>query len=96
MPQQMPSLMVSPIDMWTLLLSTIRYSLGRSTYMSSLVPELYHRYKESLTLEQRCQIRAEVCRELEMYRLRGQTMGDACDETSWQQFVDDIAKEEGL
>lgn len=66
-------------DLWVLLLSCIRYSMGRMTYMSSLAPELVLKYKDSLTSHQLRQIAEEIGKELEIRKL-----GMDCDNESWK------------
>ena len=78
-------------DLWTLLLCTVRYSMGRSTYMSSYAPEMVLRYRAALSAEQLAQVRDEVLTELRLCEARGRTLGDGCDHTSWQRFTDALA-----
>jgi hypothetical protein len=77
-------------DMWTLLLSTIRYSMGRTTYMTSLAPELVLRYKDYLTPRQLSQIADEIEKEIKIYERSGRTLGDPSDHSSWKKAAHDI------
>jgi ATP-dependent Lon protease len=83
-------------DMWVLLLSTVRYSMGRMTYMSSLAPELVFRYKEYLLKEQLQQIKEEVEKEIECHdalkkdNIQTDWLGHECDYNSWKKFVRDL------
>jgi formylmethanofuran dehydrogenase subunit E len=72
------------LDAWTMLLSTIRYSFGRRTYMSSLAWELVIRYESYLNSHQLNQIASEIEEELERHHKHGQDMGDPCDVASWE------------
>ena len=56
---------VSSADLWIMILSTIRYSMGRRTYMPDVCYEIYCRYKDSLTPFQKNQIAEEVRDELQ-------------------------------
>lgn len=78
-------------DYWILLLSTIRYSMGRSTYMPSLVSDMM-RNVGLKKLDRRMveQIRDEVSRELEARESVGRTLGWGCDHQTWRQLVDDL------
>ena len=51
---------VTPEDLWVMLLSTIRYSLGRSSYITSWAAELAVRYEAFLRYEQLVQLADEV------------------------------------
>src|SRR3990172_12066555 len=51
-------------DLWVMLISTIRYSMGRQSYMPGLCAEMYAHYKSALTLGQRKQIADEIETEL--------------------------------
>ena len=80
-------------DMWIMLLSTVRYSMGRRTYMSSVAPELVIKYRYYLQLSRVKQIRDEVQKELELhYRMKGEGrekwLGDDCDVHSWEIFIE--------
>ena len=77
-------------DVWVLLLSTIRYSLGRSTYMTSVCTEFYHRYKHFLTENQRSQVRKEIKQELDRATGSNQFLGMEMDHKEWQNLVDSI------
>jgi hypothetical protein len=79
-------------DMWILLGSTIRYSMGRRTYMSSLAPELVLKYKEYLTSEQMLQISKEIERETKSYEKSNRTLGSDFDHISWKEFAVKIRK----
>lgn len=80
-------------NMWVLLLSTIRYSMGRRTYMSTLAPELVMDYWEYLSTDQLDQIRKEVEKELERDRDNPGWMGMEFDRDSWKYFVVICAEE---
>ena len=68
--------------MWTFLLSTVRYSLGRSTYMTSHAPELVAKYHEYLEDHQLRQVEREIVQELRRFRIVG-GMKKLADHATW-------------
>lgn len=74
-------------DLWMLLLSTVRYSMGRSTYMTSYAVDLVCRYEQSLQTAQLMQIAEEIEMELLRAENAGRTLGMDMDHDSWKQGV---------
>jgi hypothetical protein len=70
-------------DLFTLLLCTVRYSMGRCTYMSSLAPDLVLRYGKQLERRHLVQIADEIEKELQYAEATGTTLGHRCDHDSW-------------
>ena len=62
---------IKTIDLWTMLLSTIRYSMGRQTYMPSLCIDMCKMYGHYLSNHQKSQIIREIKREVELYEAIG-------------------------
>ena len=86
-----PSLpQVSPQDMWVLLGSTVRYSLGRTTYMSGLAGELVLQYQSYLTTFQLSQISSEVLDTVKRHRSTGKGCGADMDLKAWEKFLDKL------
>ena len=79
---------IAPSDLWAMLLSTFRYSLGRSTYMTSYCVNLFDAYAQHLTESQRHQIVKEVKREVEAQESVGRTLGMQCDHDNWRKFIE--------
>jgi len=81
-------LAVAAVDLWVLLISTVRYSMGRRTYMTSLAWELVQTYNQALTDPQLEQVIDEIEKELaiEAGHSTGH-MGMACDVESWKRGV---------
>jgi hypothetical protein len=77
------NLTVANNDLWILLLSCIRYSVGCRTYMTSLAPELVQKYSEALTDAQIAQMAEEI---KEVIRLWGTDLDDDCDIQNWRDF----------
>jgi len=78
---------IAPIDMWVMLSSTVRYSMGRRTYMSSLAGELVLRHQEYLSTQQLNQIIDEIEKELLFQASMGKKLGDDCDDQAWRTTV---------
>ena len=74
---------ISYTDLWLMLLSMVRYSLGRRSYIVSSCCECLDKYGDSLLPAQKGQIRREICEELSRYELLGLTCGDECDHMTW-------------
>lgn len=78
--------MPGPEDLWVMLLSTVRYSLGRQTYMTSLAPELVLKYSYHLTVNQLLQIAREIQEYLDLHGEK------AKHREEWEKAVRDITK----
>jgi hypothetical protein len=87
------SLRVVAQDIWVMLLSTIRYSMGRQTYMPTLCVDFYRRYKKALAVHQRNQIAEEVSKELDSVARVGRLLGSQCDHDAWVELVRIIREE---
>jgi len=74
-------------DAWTLLLCSIRYAMGRQTYMPSLVCSLVRKYAQVLTSEQLRQVQHEIREEAMRAHAHGQHIGADFDENGWLQLV---------
>ncbi len=88
-------MIVNDNDIWVMLLSTIRYSMGRMSYMPSYCVDLYHSYKKALTKEQRLQIAEEINQELKIAESHNKTLGAKYDHETWLNLAAQISKEEG-
>lgn len=85
---------VSNFDLWVLLVSTMRYALGRMSTITAEYPELYARYKGALERHQRLQIAREVEAALERAEDLNTTLGMDMDHQSWTQFAKKVREEE--
>jgi hypothetical protein len=85
---------VSPDDLWTMLLSTIRYSMGRATYMPSVCADYYEKFKSEFTLEMRRQIYREITEEIARAERLGTTLGMDFDHAVWVNLSNRIRVEE--
>lgn len=82
-------------DLWVMIVSTIRYSLGRATYMPGWACEIYQRYKIHLTPDRRKQIYDEVRGEIDRAERNDKLLGMDFDHKQWKKLVAKIAKDEG-
>lgn len=53
-------------DLWVLLVSTVRYALGRQSYMPSLARDLVLKYRNNLTSKEIYQISSEISTFIDM------------------------------
>jgi hypothetical protein len=74
-------------DLWTMLLSTIRYSMGRRSYVTGLTSDLVKLYSQYLEPTELDQIKREVSKEIEVSEQGGRTLGDPPDHEIWKNLV---------
>ena len=67
MKKKLQTIQVEYQDLWTLLLSTIRYSMGRTTYMPEYCIDLYLNYGRKLSVGCKKQIANEIKEKLLPY-----------------------------
>jgi hypothetical protein len=79
---------LSEQDAWIFIMSTIRYSMGRQTYMTDLSQQLFHKYKSLLTKDQINQVYEEVEREIDLCEKFNKTLGGKIDHVLWKRFVE--------
>lgn len=80
-------------DMWLMLMSTMRYSFRRMTYMPSTLVDMVSEYQEALETHQLEQMKRETLEELKIEEGYPGTIGMKCDVQTWKNFVqvlDDI------
>ena len=66
---------VESLDLWPLLMSTVRYAMGRRSTAPSMAIECVQRYARHLEPEQLAQIASEIRQE--------RYLGDECDVRAW-------------
>ena len=84
-------------DLATLVLCSIRYSLGRCTYMPSLVQRIVRKNIKSIDNDD-IQLFIRDINEADRtctnsYGKKYNLLGDQCDVDDWRRFVDDLRKE---
>lgn len=80
-------------DLWTFLVCTVRYAMGRESYISGLTCDLVRRYRHRLRPDQVEQIAREVAKEIELAEKSGRTLGADMDHREWVRLVEDLTKE---
>lgn len=86
--QQIERREIDSETMWIFLLSSLRYAMGRRSYITSLTAELVAKHFDMLTPAQREQVIQEIMTELDRRTAIGQTLGDACDHEMWWKTVE--------
>lgn len=75
---------------YLLLISSVRYSLGRQTYMVSEVVNLVLTSRNCLTTSQLSQIQREVSKEIEIATASHKFLGMEMDHKNWLRMVNEI------
>lgn len=76
---------VTSLEMWLLLLSTVRYAMGRSSYIVSDACGMVRRYApQCLTRGQIAQVGREVREAVRLATEAGGTLGHAMDQAEWE------------
>jgi hypothetical protein len=70
-------------DMSMALLLSVRYALGRRTYIVSDVCDMVKRNAASLTVNDAAIMRRDISEEIRRADDCGRTVGDQCDHTRW-------------
>jgi len=93
MKKNLQAIQVKYDDLWTMLLLTIRYSMGRRTYMPEYCIELYQNYGRKLSDGCKRQIADEIRRELDLVEGCLKTLGAQCDHETWLTLEEVIKKD---
>lgn len=80
-------------DLFTFLLFSFRYCLGRMSYAVSLFERLFDRYIMHLESAHRKLILEELERELQLAKQSNRMLGMKCDHEIWQRLNDKWASE---
>jgi hypothetical protein len=82
----MRNIAISLDDLWMMVLSTVRYSMGRRSYIVGwCCDDLLKHYCEYLLDHQIVQIADEIERELRFCEARGETLGTEIDHRRWKE-----------
>ncbi len=84
---------ISIEDLDTMLFSSIRYAMGRMTYVVSDTAEIVRAYWKYLSKPRREQIITELRNELERAARENRLIGMEMDHEVWQKLYDDLLKE---
>jgi hypothetical protein len=79
-------------DLWVLLMSTIRYAMGRRSYITGLAPDLVIKYWDGLDSGQLKQIAREIREEIAGCEAAGSTLGMQMDHDGWIKYASVIEK----
>lgn len=71
-------------DLWVMLMATIRYALGRRSYMPGVAIDLVQKYKAALTAQQKAQVKEEIARTIEVANGMGHKIHE---EEEWRAFL---------
>ena len=74
-------------DLYTMLISSIHYAMGRQSYITSETCELVRRYAKHLTSDSLDTIADRVTERLEQARRLNQTLGSAGDQREFEHLV---------
>jgi hypothetical protein len=77
-------------DLWALILCTVRYALGRCSYVTSEAEYLVRTYGIYLEQWQLAQIAREIRDAVENAHTMGGTLGMEMDERAWVRLAEDI------
>lgn len=83
---------VLPNTYWMMLLCTVRYAMGRQSYIVGEAVDLVLNSRQCLTGPQLEQIREEVSQELERYESVSKTLGHSMDHEEWKRLVTELEK----
>jgi len=81
-------------ELWALLLCSVRYAMGRQSYVVGEVCDLVRKHRVRLTDEQVGMIASEVSSELSFHARRGRFLGAEMDHREWQRLVTDLTAKE--
>ena len=88
-----PGLVLSPNEAWTLYLCSLRYAMGRRSYIVGDIVDLYSRVAPHLTRPQREQVASEIREELRRAAQTGSTLGHDIDHADWTLLAERIEAE---
>jgi len=83
---------VPPEDMWVLLLSTVRYSLGRKSYIVGVCEDFLAKYGPCLTPYQRKQTADEIRHELQLAHTLDGFLGNNINDEIWCRIAERLEK----
>jgi len=81
---------VPPDRLYGMLLNSVRYALGRRSYVVGEVCDWVRDYRKHLAPEQIDQIAKEVRHELDLCSARGGHLGMEMDHRTWEKLVRDL------
>ena len=91
-PEVMAPDRVTDSELWLMLLSMVRYSMGRSTYIVDDACQLVMKFRNRLKPEQVQQIAKEVAEAAQRAENDGVTLGMEIDHARWKRLVEQLRK----
>lgn len=77
-------IIVTSDELWMMMLSTIRYSMGRRSYIVAVCDDLVKKFAPKLEYHQLEQIAEEIEKEVLLCEGRNETLGMQMDHDSWK------------
>lgn len=81
---------VSKRDLWLMMLCTVRYAMGRQSYVVGEACDLVRTHRHWLAPEQVVQIAREIREELEYAARCGRTVGGTIDDAAWRRLLGEL------
>lgn len=78
--------------LWALLLSSLRYSIKKNSYIASLLPMIIKEHQSSLSVCQLSQMKSEIEEELTIEEEKPGHLGLRCDIQAWKDFATSLEK----
>ena len=82
-------------DLWLMLLSMVRYSMGRSSYIVGTTRTALARHGRDLEPHQRAQVVREIREALAERERFGETLGAETDHREWAVCADEVEQMDG-
>ena len=77
-------------DLYSMLVSSVRYAMGRKTYVVGETCDIVRRYRKHLREDQAMIIVRDIQRELDMVERMDFTLGHDQDHRQWKRLVVDL------
>jgi TctA family transporter len=82
--------------LFVLLVSALRYAMGRRSYITGQTADIVRGYFPCLSSAQRDVVARDIARELDVAVRLGKTVGDTCDHVVWVALLDTLINEHGV
>ena len=89
-PSELPAAGVPLDHLWTMIVSTVRYALGRRSYIVAETADIVRTYFPLFTVAQVEQLTKEIKEALKLAEGRGEHLGMAMDHDTWTSLVKDL------
>lgn len=82
--------MVTTDHLSTMLICTVRYAMGRATYVVRDTCDMVRSYRSRISKDQLAIIERDVARRLREHEDAGTTLGHDMDHREWQRLVEEL------